>query len=176
MAWSFSVDDWTREIEAAPYNAVDAYETQSPVRSQDRLAYLGSTATNVNAVTATPGTQVVPKPVQGSIGNNGRAGFQITGFACSASWRELLDSSTDVMAQEERWNERTSSKLAVVYGSHEGTFAVRVPAARHVEFTALEDEGGLMVVRCGYGAHDAGVAADGGSTLRKVPDFAFYLS
>lgn len=177
FAFEFNIDHWTREIEAAPYNAVSAYSTAPPVLSQERIAYLGTTKTDISGFTATPGTKTSARTVQGAVGANGRSSYQITGYEAGGTWQELLDNTVE-LSQEVRWLTRASNALAVIYGSHAQTFACRIPAARHRESPHPSDADGLASVPNVFDAQDAGVQTYGVSngTTAKVPDFAFHIS
>lgn len=178
--WTFNVDHYIREIEAAPYNAVSAYTTAPQVQAKDRIAYLDASAgtkVDIEAFTATPGTVVVPKPVQGSAGINGRSGFQLTNFEARATWSEILDASSATLPQETRWTARTSKAIAVVLGSHGSTFACRVPVARQIEAPHPTEADGLLKAPVVWEAQDAGLQAGTDPvTDQKIPDFAFFIS
>lgn len=176
FAWSFEVSDWIRDDEPAPYVAGAAYSAAPAILASERLAYLDTTKTNVGTVTATPGCKVALKAVQGSIGINGNAGLQVTGFAERGTWRELVDSATTGLPHELRWTARTAKDFIVVYGSGANTCAVRVPVARHVESPHPTEMGGQAGVPGVFEAQDAGTKTDGASADKKVPDFAFFLS
>ncbi len=175
LAFQFNVDHYVREVKAAPYIAGAVYTTAAAIKSSDRIAYLDTTATDIGGFTCSPNSVTAPKMVQGSSGINGRAGYHLTDYNCGGTFREILSSSGD-LDQELRWTARTTKSVAVIYGSHGNTLGVRMPVAKLVQSPKPADEGGLMTVPNVLEAQDAGTAADGGGTLRKVPDFAIHLS
>lgn len=176
FSWSFSVDHWIKQIEAAPYNAVDAYPTAAPVLSSERLAYLSDTQVNISVFTVNPAPTNSPKNISGAFGVNGRSGFQLTNYNVTATYRSLLDSSGEDLPEHERFTARTSKELEIIYGSHSGTFAVRLPTARLIENPNEEDQDGLVGVPNMLEAQDAGTSTDGDSSIQKIPDVAFHLS
>jgi hypothetical protein len=175
LSFSFNVDDWVREIEAAPYNATTAYTSAVPVLEMDRIAYLSTTKTNIAGFTATPGTAVAPRSVQGSSGINGRCGFQVTNYAAGGTWQELLDNTGDI-DQEIRWLARTEKDLIVVMGNNNDYAGVRIPKAKHIELPTPGNADGLVQVPCVYQAQDAGSTTDGASAIVKVPDWCICLT
>jgi len=177
LTWTMQVDHYTREIEAAPYSGVTSYSAAPAVQSKDRIAYIDSTKTDIAAFTATPGTVVVPKNVQGASGINGRSAFQLSNFAARATWAELLDASSATLPQEQRYQARTAGDVKVILGSHASTFATRLPVARQVEAPHSGDSEGMLSPPIVWEAQDAG-QQNGTSpvTNQKVPDFAFHLS
>lgn len=175
FSFEFNVDHYIREIEAAPYNPNTAYTSTAPVQAHDRIAYLDATKVDVKGFTATPGTEVAPKMVQGSSGINGRAGYHITGYNCGGTWREIISSSGDSLGRDTAWGARTAYIFSVVYGSHGKCIAVRMPVARLVESPHPEEGDGLAEHPAVFEAQDAGFANDGGGTAVKVPDFAIHI-
>lgn len=175
FAFQMNVDHYIREFKAAPYIAGAVYTASAAIKSSDRIAYLDTTATDIGGFTCSPNSVASPKMVQGSSGINGRAGFHLTNYNCGGTFREILSSSGD-LDQELRWTARTAKSVAVIYGSHGNTLGVRMPVARLIQGPKPADEGGLVTVPNVLEAQDAGTAADGGGTLRKVPDFAIHLS
>lgn len=181
LAWSFSVDHFVQEIEAAPYDANAAYTTEAAILNKDRECWLGTTAsptkTNIGGLTASLNATVAAKPVQGSFGINGRAGYQFTDLsAAGGSFNELLDSSGTGLPQLLRWTARTSQDLRVAYGSHGSSFGLRVPVAMLMERPSHQDQDGLAGTTEVFEAQDAGTTTNGASAIVKVPDLAFYLS
>jgi hypothetical protein len=175
LSWDFQVDHYAREIEAAPYNAVDAYSTVAPVQIKDQQCWLSGTATSIGGLTATPGTTVAAKNIQGAAGINGRSSFQITNYQAGGTWRELLDSATATLPHELRWTARTSKILNVAMGCNNEFFGISVPAAMLIESPHPSDEDGLAGVPNVFEAQDAGTG-DVGGTATKLPDFAFHIS
>lgn len=173
--FSFSVDHWLREYEACPANINTGYTSAYALTADERVVYLDTTKINVGGITATPGTTVAPKKVQGSFGINGRAGYQINGYACNLTCSELLDATAE-LTQELRWTARTASKVAVIFGSHANTVAVRLPTARHIQLPNPTDDEGLSSVPDVWEAQDAGTSTDGDSAVQKVPDFAIHIA
>ena len=175
FAFSLQADHWVREVEAAPYNPGTAYHTSAPVLQSDRIAYLDTTKIDVKGFTATPGTQVTAKNVQGSSGINGRAGYHITGYAPGGTWREILLSGVETVGRDLPFTARTAYAMAVVYGSHGKCIAVRAPVARLIQSPHHEDADGIAEHPAVFEAQDAGTAADGGGTVNKVPDWALHI-
>jgi len=175
FAFTLSADHWTREVEAAPYVPNTAYHTTLPVLQSDRIAYLDSTKVDVKGFTATPGTAVSPKMVQGSSGINGRAGYQVTGYAPGGTWREIVLSGSENIGRDSAFLARTAYALAVVYGSHGKCIAVRMPVAKLIQSPHPEDADGIMEHPAVFEAQDAGMANDGASTSNKVPDWALHI-
>ena len=176
MQWALSIDDFIRENEAAPYMSGTAHSSAPPILSQDRLVYLGSTKTDVGALTATPGTVVVAKDVSGKNGINGRSGYQVANFAGGMSWRELGDANTTGMPHELRYTARTAKDVIAVMGGGSNTFAARAPVGKQIESphpTEADSKVGLPIV---WDAQDAGTGVDGASASQKIPDFAFHLT
>lgn len=172
FSWSFNVDHWVREIEAAPYNAGTAYTTAAAIVSSDRIAYLDTTKTDIGGFTASLNTEVQGRMVQGSTGINGRSGYQVTNYAAGATFRELLGSSGE-LDQDTRFGARTSYAVMVMFGSHGDAFGVRIPAGRVIEDPKTADESGMRSAPNVFGAQDAGSTTDGASSIVKIPDFAF---
>jgi len=173
--WSFSVDNWFREIEAAPYIATGAYSTAAPALTKDRKVYLSATGTDVGSLTASLNAQMQPKEVQGNIGNNGRIGYQVAGFNAGGSFQELLDAATATLPQETRWTARTAKDLIVFLGSHGTCFGLRVPVARHVESPHPHDRSGMGAVPSVFQAQDAGTKVDPVDGVLKNPNFAIFM-
>lgn len=177
LQWTYNVDHWVREIEAAPYRAADAYSTVAPCLEKDRKVWLSGTATNIGGLTASLNAEVQPKNVQGSAGINGRAGYQVSNvMAAGGTFRELLDASSATMPQELRWTARTAKELFAAYGSHGQCFALDVPVARLVQPPTPTDADGMVGAPQVFEAQDAGVGSDPDDGLVKVPDFQFSLS
>jgi hypothetical protein len=177
MNWTFNVDHYVRQVEAAPYANITAYSAAKPVLAKDRIAYSSTTAVSVAAFTATPGTVVVPKPIQGAVGLNGRAGYQLTNFAARATWSELLDSSSATLPRELEYQVRTSKDIIVILTADESSiFGCRIPVARQVEAPHPGDQDGLLSVPVVWEAQDAGQFSASSVTTVKVPDFSFHLS
>jgi hypothetical protein len=175
FAFSLNVDHYIREVKAAPYIAGAVYTTAAAIKSSDRIAYLDTTATDIGGFTCSPNTTASPKAVQGSSGINGRAGYHVTDYNCGGTFRELVSSSGE-LTQELRWTARTAKAVAVIYGSHGNTMAVRMPVARLVQSPKPTNDNGMVAAPNVLEAQDAGTATDGGSTIRKVPDFAIHLA
>jgi hypothetical protein len=175
LAFEFQADHWIREYEAAPYSANTAYTSSAMAIASERVAYLDTTKTNINGFTATPGTTVARKPVQGSVGVNGGAGFHVTGYNCGATFREL-QSPTGELDQQLRFTARTAKAVRVIYGSHGRTVAIALPVARLIELPNDEDADGLVVLPNVLEAQDAGTSTDGDSTVIKVPDWALHIA
>ena len=182
LAWAFSVDHYVEQAEAAPYNPAGAYTTAAPILESDRQCWLSATATNIEGATFSLNATTTPRNVQGSTGINGRSGHQLTNVAATATFRELLDSSAATLPQLGRWLQRTAKDLIVLMGSHGRAFSFRLPAARHIEHTAIEDASGLVATRSAFQAQDSGAASwdsTGDSTddtVTKVPDAAIVIS
>lgn len=171
--FELSVDHWIRDTEGRPYEAAP-YATNAPVLGTDRIAYLDTTAVNINGVTFGIGAKVTAKNVQGSAGINGRVGFQVTGYDCNMTFRELLAVSGD-LDQDLRFQARTTKAVAVVWGSHENTVAVRVPVGRLRESPHPTNQDGLQAVPNVLECQDAGTALNS-TTITKVPDWALHIS
>jgi len=176
LQWSFNVDHWIREIEAAPYTAGSSYETNGAVIEADRQCWVDTTATNINGFTCTIGTETARRKVQGSAGINGGAGFQITRVVGGGTFRELYDTSGDSLPQDLKYSVRTSFGLIVVYGASGATFATRSPTTRIIQEPNPEDDEGVAMAPSVFESQDAGTAADGAGTLYKLPDFAFAIT
>ena len=174
LQFNFQVDDWAKEIEAAPYNAGTAYRSTPPPLSTDRKVYLDTTGTDIGGFTFSTGTVNGSKDVSGANGTNGRAGFQGTDFDARATFREVLDSSGD-LDQYLRWTARTSKALSVIWGHAGQAFAVRIPAAMPVQLAGEEDSNGMIATTNVLEAQDAGTASDGDSA-EKIPDFALHFA
>lgn len=173
-AWSFNVDHWVREIEAAPYNPGTAYTTAESILGTDREAWLSATKKDIMGWTASLNTSVGPRTVQGSSGINGRLGYQVTGDAAGMTFRELLSSSGD-LDQDIRFGARTSLDVIVVHGSHGDAAGVRIPVGRLIQDPISEDSEGMRAAPNVIEAQDAGTYADPDGTILKVPDFALGL-
>jgi hypothetical protein len=174
FAWSFSVDHWIRQAQAAPYNPGGAYSSSQPVLERDRIAYLDTTRADIAGFTCSPNTQVVAKDVSGRYGVNGRSGFHVTDLAPGATFRELLESTGELDA-DLRFTARTARDFMVVMGSHGDCFAMRIPVARLIESPHPGDAGGLADAPNVLEAQDAGTASDPTAGLVKVPDFSIHL-
>jgi hypothetical protein len=175
FSWAFNVDHWTREIEAAPYNAGTAYTSASPILSTERLFWLDTTGTDIGGtITASLNAEVQPKTIQGSNGINGRAGFQLTNQAATMTFRELFDSTGELVA-ENRWLARTAKAVMLVLGSHGNCIALRIPVARKIELPNPQDDNGMQGTPEVLQAQDAGTYADPDGTILKVPDFSISI-
>lgn len=175
-AFAMSVHHWVRNQEAAPYDASGAYPTVAPVRSQDREIYFDGSGVNIGAFTATPGTVVSERQVQGSKGANGNCGFQLTDFEAGCTWDELSDSESENLTQEQRYLKRTGAVLLAIFGSHGSVFAVSLGKARAVANIKPKDSNGLVGMPTVWRAHDPGVTVDGAYAVSHIPDFAFHIS
>ena len=176
LAFEFQVDHWIRNIQSAIANPTSCYSTVAPILAQERLAYISGTGADINGFTATPGTEVGPKSVQGSQGINGRVGFQITNLVPGATFNTLLDASSSSIPEDGRFLKRTAMDLAVVFGSHGSTFAVRLPKARMIETPNPTDLEGVVGAPNVLEAQDAGRQFNRASNFENVPDFAFHIS
>ncbi len=177
LQWSFQVDHWVEEVEAAAYNAADAYSTVAPCLEKDRKAWLSGTATNIGGLTASLNAEVQPKNVQGSAGINGRCGYQVSNvMAAGGTFRELLDASSATLPQSLRWSARTAKELFVAYGSHGQCVGLTVPVARLVQPPRRTEADGMAAAPQVFEAQDAGYGSDPDDGLVKVPDFQISLS
>ena len=174
LAWDLQADHWIREVNAAPYSATSAYGTVAPVLAQNRRAWLDAVGTDIAGFTATPGSQMAPRPIQGSSGINGRSGFQVVSYQAGGTFRELSDSTSTTLAQEVRWLIRTGAAVSVVYSDGTDAFGIRIPAGRQIESPHPADEGGLVSYPIVWEAQDAGFDANVVTT--KVPDFGFFIT
>lgn len=171
LAWSFSVDNWIREKKPAVFNPGAAYSTVKPTLARDRLAYLDTTAVDIEGFTASANAEHTAKPVMGRYGYNGRAGFHLSNVAPGASFRTMSEADSE-MTVDQAYLARTAYALAVAYGSHGECVTWRIPVARLRENPQPVAEGGLLMVPHVMQAQDAGVAEDGANGLVKVPDFS----
>ena len=176
MSFEFQVDHWIRNIQASGCSYVRGYSTVAPILAQDRLAYLDGTAADIGGLTATPGTEVVAKGVQGSQGVNGRVGFQISNIVPGATFNTLLDAQGSSIPEDGKFLKRTANDFAVVFGSHGSTFAVRLPVARLIESPTPTDLDGVVGAPNVVEAQDAGRKLNETNNVSKVPDFAFHIS
>ncbi len=176
MSFEFQIDQWIRNIQASAASFVRGYSTVAPILAQDRLAYLDGTGADIGGLTATPGTEVAPKSVQGSQGINGRVGFQITNVVPGATFNTLLDAQGSSIPEDGRFLKRTANDFAVVFGSHGATFAVRLPEARLIESPHPTDLEGVVGAPNVVEAQDAGRVVNRGFAMVKNPDFAFHIS
>ncbi|HDL48459.1 MAG TPA: hypothetical protein ENH33_00655 [Actinobacteria bacterium] len=175
LAFTLEVDHWHKDPTAAGYIAGAAYSTVAPVLSHDREFYLDTTATSISGFTATPGSVATPKTIQGAVGINGRAGFEITGYSCGATFDELLDASSATLPQELRLTARTAKAILAIFGSASMVCAVSLPVSRLVGQTTTKDMEGMVGTPNVVAAQDAGVAANG-DDYDKMPDFAIHIS
>jgi hypothetical protein len=179
LSFDMQVDHWICEYEAAPYlvsETPDGYTTAPAILNSDRLAWLDTTASDIKGFTATPGAVMSPKSVQGTAnGINGRSGFHLTDYACSATFREIRG-PTDDLDQQLRWNVRTARDVMVAYGSHANTAGIRLPVGRLIQYPMLEEGDGMQDAPNVIEAQDAGTQEDGDSTVIKVPDWSLHLS
>ena len=175
FAFTLQADDWTREVEAAPYVPNTALTTTPPVLQSDRIAYLDTTKVDIRGFTSTPGTQVVAKMVQGSGGMNGRSGYHVTGYQSGGTWREIVLSGSENVGRDSAFLARTPYALSVVYGSHGKCMAVRMPVARLIQSPHPESAEGMVEHPAVFEAQDAGVADDGVPTSIKVPNWALHM-
>lgn len=173
--FAFSVDHWIMDYEPAPHLAASAYSSAAPILSSDRIAYLNTTKVNIGGFTATPGTITARRAVQGNIGVNGGAGFQITGYAARGTYREIMQSG-ETLSELLQYTARTNRQLFVAYGSGDGYFAVVAKNARRVEAPMPANANGLLDAPAVWEAQDAGYVSvsDGGTD--KFPDFLFALN
>ena len=109
--------------------------------TSDRKVWVDTTATDVKGITATPGTTVGAKMVQGSSGVNGRAGFHITGYNAGATFRELIGAT---LAQDLKFTARTAFAFQVVYGGGSNCFGLKIPVAKIIELPNPADAEGLQ--------------------------------
>jgi hypothetical protein len=177
LNWQFSCDHWVCELESHPAANLlgSAYTSAPPILPSDRMCWLSATRTDLGGITASPGSVVAARSVQGNYGINGRAGFQLTdASAAGMSFRELVGSSDD-LTQQLRWTVRTSKDVIVVWGAHGNTFAVRIPVGSLKQYPGIEDSDGMIAAPSVIEAQDAGTALNN-TTVTKVPDFAFFLS
>lgn len=175
FAFSFNVDHWTRDQEAVPFEPGTAFTTTAPVLQSDRIAYLDTGKVDVKGFTATPGTTVARKMVQGSSGVNGGAGYHLTSYAPGGTWREIILTGTENIGRDSAWLARTAYALAVIYGAGAKCIAVRMPVTRLIQSPHPEDSEGIMEHAAVFEAQDAGYANDGGGTSNKVPDWALHI-
>ncbi len=173
-SWNLMVDDWVRQVCIDPFYDGDAYTTVAPVRPQDRVAFLDSTQVDIGGFTTSPNPTTAPRNVQGAKGFNGRAGFQLTQYACGATFRELLSSTGD-LDQDLRWDVRTAKAFQVTHGGHGNMWGVTMPVARIIAVPNPADEGGVQAAPNVVEAQDAGVATSN-LTTSKMPDYAWHLS
>lgn len=171
FAWEFQVDHWIRELERAPYYAGAAYTTQRPILANARLCYIDSTKKDLGGITASLNNEVAPKMVQGASGMNGRNGFAHVRANAGATFRQLMDTSIELPA-DERFGARTSFAWTVIFGgAYRAAFGVRIPAARLVQDPKPEDSSGMVDAPQVISAHDPGTATDGDSTATRLADF-----
>jgi hypothetical protein len=175
MSFDFTPDFWIRDVEAAPYDAVATYTTSLPVLGHDRTAFFDSTYANIGALTATLGTTVVKRDIQGSYGINGSAGTQITGFNPSVTIRELLDSSVAYVAPEIRWRYRTGRVFACIWGQHTRQFGVYIGAASAVDYPKHSDVNGMQGAPTTLAPSDAGRSTVTATIGQKTPEFMFFI-
>jgi hypothetical protein len=175
LDFSFSVDHWVREYEPAPYSPASAYPTAKPVLDASRVCYIDAVAADIGGLTATPGSAMTAKKVQGSKGVNGQVGFHLTGYNAGATYREILLSGGE-LTRDATWLARTARGLIVFWGSHGSTFGLRIPAARLISDPTPSNADGLVDAPNVIEAQDAGSTTDGGGTYAKIPDFAFFLT
>jgi hypothetical protein len=174
MTFNMTIDHWYRQVDAAPYSPNSSYGTTEPVKAEERLCYLDTTKTNIAAFTSTPGTVVQPRPVQGSVGVNGKAGLQVTNYEPGATFREIILSGGD-LDQELRWTARTAKEVQVIYATHERTIAVRLKSARLMELPNPEELNEMVAAPNVLEAQDGGTVADGGGATRKIPNWSIHL-
>lgn len=174
-AWAFSVDHWTREIEAAPYNPGTAYTTAEAIQGADRRAWLSTVGVDIMGWTASLNTAVAARMTQGTNGVNGRKGYQVTGYAAGMTFQELLGSSGE-LDQDDRFGARTAKDVIIVHGSHGDAVGVRLPVARIIEDPKSADSDGLRMAPSVMRAQDASTTIDPAGTIIKVPDFMISLS
>ena len=175
LSFEYQVDHWIRNIQSPGYANGSFYDATAPILAQERLAYLAGSGVDINGFTATPGTEVVAKSVQGSSGVNGRSGYQISNFAAGATFNKLLDASTATLPEDDFFQKRTAKELSVVFGSHSETFGVHIPQARMIESpnpTDLEGVVGAPNVLEAQATTDLNVL----SQPVAVPDFSFSIS
>jgi hypothetical protein len=175
LSFSFSVDHWIREYEPAPYSPATAYVTAKPILSSGMVAYIDAVAADIGGLTATPGSTMVAKGVQGAKGVNGRVGYHLSGYNCGATFREILLSGGELL-RDATWLARTARSLIVFWGSHGSTFGLRIPVARLISDPTPSNANGLIDAPNVLEAQDAGSTTDGGGAYAKVPDFAFFLT
>lgn len=175
LAFSFQVDEWVKDPSTAGYVADDAYSTVPPVLANDCEFYLDNTATGMSGFTATPGAVASPKPIPGKDGANGRAGFEITSYACSATFDTLLNAAADTLPEELRYTARTAKALLAVFGSGGDIFAVTIPVARMMAQPTTKAVENMIGAPHVLSADYAGTALNN-TTYERVPDFAFHLS
>lgn len=175
-AFSFNVDHWIRQALISPFidRAGAAYTTVAPVKPMDRIAWLDSTKVDIAGLTTSPNSAVTPKTVQGSSGINGQSGFQLTGYNCGATFRQIMETANG-LTQDARWRLRTAAKFRVVEGSHGNCFGVNIPVSRLVAVPNPQNGAGIMEAPNVLEAQDAGTATSN-LTTSKVPDYAWHLS
>lgn len=175
LTFTFQADHWVREYEPAPYSLATTYVTAKPVLESGIVAYLDGATADIGGLTATPGSAMVAKSVQGAKGINGRVGYHLSGYNCGATFRELLLSGGELL-RDATWLARTSRDLIVFWGSHGSTFGLRIPVARLISDPVPSNASGLVDAPNVLEAQDAGSTTDGGGAYAKVPDFAFFLT
>lgn len=177
LNWNLQVDMYWEEREAAPYNAAAAYTTADPAQEQDRIAWVGSSKASIGGFTASLNAEVQAKDVQGSLGINGRAGYQFTQLSkAGGSFRQLEDSSDADTPVLNRWRKRTDMDVLVVMGTHGRSVGVRMPKAHLIERPVPNNYNNMMARMNVMKADDAGTATDGAGTIQKVPDFALFMA
>lgn len=175
FAWSFSVDHWTREYEDAPYDPGVAYTTQGDILGKDMMAYADSSQIDVKGLTATVGREVTARNISGQYGVNGRAGFHHTGYACGATYREIMADGAELEA-ENRYLAETDRALLVQCGTGANCLALSIPVAHHIAAATAENGDGLAEAPNVLGALDAGSSVDEDDVIVKIPDWAIALS
>lgn len=178
MNFNFNVDHWIREREAAPYQAGATYTTAPMIQSHDQRCWLSDTATSIGMFTASIDAEVAERPVQGSAGINGRSGYQLVRTGGSCTFREIMNSDTAGLPQQNRFNARTAKDVIVAWGSHGNMFAVRVCNGLPVESFHPADSNGMVDVPNVIKAQDGGIIAYGSSngTVARMPSIVFSFS
>lgn len=175
MAFSFSVDHFTREYEDAPYNPGAAYTTQAEIQGKDMMAYADTTQIDVKGLTAQVGREVTGRMVSGAYGVNGRAGFHHMNYGCGATYREISADGADLEA-ENRYLSGTQRAILVQCGAADNCLAFCMPAAGQIEAVTPENGDGLVDMPNVLQAQDAGVSSDPDNTIVKVPDWVIAIA
>lgn len=173
MSFEFNVDHWVREkqVNCVDYLG-DAYSTENPIQGYERRCYVGATAVDLGAISASLNNEVTPRKVQGAYGINGRAGFAHARCNPGVTARKLaVVESGEHLPADEEWFSRTTLDLMIFWGtSIQGGFALRIPVGKLVADPKLEDDDGAQAFPYVIEATDAGSTTDPDSTVVRVPD------
>jgi hypothetical protein len=174
IAWSFQIDHWTQEYEDAPYNPGVAYTTQPDVMGKDLMAWADASQIDVKGLTVSVGREVAARAVAGAYGANGRAGYHHTGYACGATYQEIMADGAELEAKN-RYTARTARALDFVFGHSDNAIAISIPVAKHIGPATPAPGDGMVEAPNVLEAQDAGVTTNPDSTIVKIPDIVISI-